>query len=310
MTNRALVFPGQGAQHPGMAAEIVAAVPAAREVLDLADRTLGFDLSGLILKGPAERLEATDVCQPAILAVSAAVMEALRVERGLDRSSFRATAGLSLGEYTALWFAGSLKLEDALRLVKIRGAAMAEASRAHPSGMLSLLGADRQQAADLARAGSEAGVLVPANYLCPGSIALSGALPALELAESKCQEFGIRRAVRLKVAGAFHSPLMQSATVALRDALASVEIQKPAIAFATNVTGRLVEDPELIRSYLAEQVTSPVLWEETLRTFSDLGITTYVEPAPGKVLTGLLRKGAPGSTGINVVGLEDVRTYT
>ena len=304
-----MVFPGQGAQHPGMAAEIVASVPAAQAVLEQANQALGFDLMNLILHGPAERLEATDICQPAILATSAAVVEALRSVRGLDRSTFSATAGLSLGEYTALWFAGSVCLEDALRLVKIRGAAMQAASNSNPSGMLSLLGADREQALSLAKACSAAGILVPANYLAPGSIALSGSLEALELAESKCREFGIRRAIRLKVAGAFHSPLMASATNVLRDALAAVEIRPPAIPFATNVTGKLVEDPELIRSYLAEQVTSPVLWEDTLKIFTSLGVETFVEPAPGKVLTGLLKKAAPGTTGVNVLNMDDVRNY-
>ena len=293
-----------------MAAEIVAAIPAANAVLDQANDVLQFDLKKLILEGPAERLEDTDICQPAILATSAAVVEALRQEKGLSREQFAATAGLSLGEYTALWFAGSLTLEDALKLVRIRGAAMQDASTRNPSGMLSLLGADREQAQALADAGSKAGVLVPANYLCPGSIALSGALAALDLAAAKAQELGIRRTVRLKVAGAFHSPLMSSATEVLRDKLASVEIRPPAIPFATNVTGDLVSDPEMIRNHLAEQVTSPVLWEDTMRRFCELGITEFVEPAPGKVLTGLLKKGAPGSTGIPVLTLEDLKNYS
>ncbi|MFH0947047.1 MAG: acyltransferase domain-containing protein [Planctomycetota bacterium] len=308
--SRAILFPGQGAQHPGMAAEIVAAIPAAMAVLDLANDVLRINLKKLILEGPAERLEDTDICQPAILATSAAVVEALRHEKGLQREQFAATAGLSLGEYTALWFAGSLTLEDALRLVRIRGAAMQDASTRNPSGMISLLGADREQAQLLADAGSAAGVLVPANYLCPGSIALSGAVAALDLAAEKAKEFGIRRTVRLKVAGAFHSPLMASATEALRDALASIEISPPAIPFSTNVTGDRVSDPERIRAHLAAQVTSPVLWEDTIRRFCERGIRTYVEPAPGSVLTGLLKKGAPGSIGVPVLTLDDLKNYS
>ncbi len=309
MGTRAIVFPGQGAQHPGMAADIIAGVPRAAAVLDRANEVLGFDLKTLCLQGPAERLEATDICQPAIFATSAAVVEALRAERGLRTEDFTATAGLSLGEYTALWFAGALALDDALRLVRRRGEAMQRASEEHPSGMLSLLGATREQAAALARAGAEAGVLVPANYLAPGSIALSGARAALDLAEARAREFDIRRTVRLKVAGAFHSPLMASATETLRAALAEVEIRPPRIAFAANVTGDLVSDPEEIRRHLADQVTRPVLWEETVRRFVALGVETLVEPAPGGVLTGLLRKVAPQARGVNVTSLPGVRDY-
>lgn len=305
-----MLFPGQGAQHPGMGAEIVAAAPAAAAVLEQANEALGFDLRGLILDGPAERLEATDICQPAILATSAAVVEALRTEAGLDPAGFGATAGLSLGEYTALWFAGSLSLESALRLVHLRGQAMQAASELNPSGMVSLVGADRDQAQALANAGSEAGVLVAANFLAPGAIALSGSLAALDLAESKAREFGARRAIRLKVAGAFHSPLMESATAKLTEALAKVEIQAPRIPFVTNVTGGPVSDPEQIRGHLAAQVTRPVLWEECVRWISGQGIKEFVEPAPGKVLTGLLRKIDSDCSGRNVLTPDDVKAYS
>lgn len=304
------MFPGQGAQHPGMAAEIVAAVPAAAAVFDVANEVLGFDLKSLCLEGPAERLEATDICQPAILATSAAVVEALRAERGLRRETMAATAGLSLGEYTALWFAGALSLEDALRLVRIRGEAMQRASEASPSGMLSLLGADRETAEAVAADASSAGVCVAANILAPGNVAISGAAAAIERAEEIAKNHGVRRAIRLKVAGAFHSPLMASATTALQEALAEVSIAPPAIPFFTNVTGDRVEAPEQIRAHLAEQVTNPVLWLDTMRTFAALGVSSVVEPAPGKVLTGILRKAAPDITGTNVESLEDLRAWS
>lgn len=306
---RAMLFPGQGAQHPGMAREIAAAVPAAAAILDRANEVLGFDLKQLVLEGPAERLEATDICQPAIFATSACVIEALRAECGLRTEDFGATAGLSLGEYSALWFAGSLAFEDALRLVRKRGQAMQQASEQNPSGMLSLLGADRAVAHQLAAAGAEAGVLVVANFLGPGMVALSGALPALERAEARAKDFGVRRTVRLKVAGAFHSPLMAAATEALRVALADVTVRPPRIAFATNVTGALARDPAVIQQYLAAQVTSPVLWEDTMRAFAAAGVCEFVEPAPGKVLTGLLRKIAPAARLVNVETLADLRAY-
>lgn len=309
MSERAILFPGQGAQHPGMGAAIADACPAAREVMERANEALGFDLAALCREGPAERLEATDVCQPAILATSAAVVEALRAERGLDPASFSAAAGLSLGEYTALWFAGSLTLEDALRLVRRRGEAMQAASDANPSGMISLIGASREQAAALAAAASDAGVIVPANFLGPGQIALSGASAALDRAEALAKEHGVRRAVRLKVAGAFHSPLMASATEALRGALAEIEIRPPTVPFFTNVTAEQVTDPERIRAHLAEQVTSPVLWEDTMSAFLARGVREFVEPAPGKVLTGLLRKVDRDAVAVNVEGVEDLQAY-
>ncbi len=310
MSDRAIVFPGQGAQHPGMAAEIVGAVPAAAAVFETANEVLGFDLKTLCLEGPAERLEATDVCQPAILATSAAVVEGLRAERGLERSAFAAAAGLSLGEYTALWFAGALSLEDALRLVRRRGEAMQAASEANPSGMLSLLGADREKAEAVAADAASDGVCVAANILAPGNVAISGANAAIDRAERIAKDHGIRRAIRLKVAGAFHSPLMASATEALQEALAGVEIARPEIPFFTNVTADRVEDPERIRAHLAEQVTNPVLWLDTMRAFETLGVKSIVEPAPGKVLTGLLRKAAPGITGTNVETLEELRAWS
>lgn len=309
MSQRAIVFPGQGAQHPGMAVSIVDACPAARAVMERANEALGFDLAAICREGPSERLEATDICQPAILATSAAVVEALRSERGLKTEQFAATAGLSLGEYTALWFAGSLALEDALRLVHRRGQAMQEASERNPSGMISLLGASREQAVALASAASDAGVIVAANFLGPGQVALSGAVAALDRAEQVAKDMGIRRAIRLKVAGAFHSPLMASATDALREALGDVDIQPPKIAFFTNVTGAAVSDPERIRAHLAEQVTSPVLWEDTVAAFLKTGISTLVEPAPGKVLTSLLRKMDRDATGVSIESLEELRAY-
>lgn len=306
---RAIVFPGQGAQHPGMGKEIVEASSEARALLERADSILGMPLSKLCLEGPADALEATDVCQPAIFATSAAVVTALESTRGLKRSDFGATAGLSLGEYTALWFAGSLGFDDALRLVRLRGQAMQQASIENPSGMMSLLGASAEQAIELAKLGSAAGVLVAANFLGPGNVAISGSLPALDLAESKAKELGIRRCIRLKVAGAFHSPLMASATAALSKALATVAIEKPRIPFATNVTGDFVSDPEAIRKNLAAQVTSPVRWEDTMASFVRLGVKTFVEPAPGTVLTGLLKKAAPEATLLNVSTREQLLAY-
>lgn len=310
--SRAMLFPGQGAQHPGMAADIVGSVPEARRVFERAEKVLGFDLLKICIEGPQEQLDATDVCQPAILATSAAVVEAMRATRGVDRRQFAATAGLSLGEYTALWFAGSLSLDDALKLVRIRGQAMQRASNENPSGMLSLLGARRDQAEQLAAAASAAAggaVMVAANFLAEDSVAISGANAALDAAEQKAKEFGIRKTRRLKVAGAFHSALMESATWELEQALAAVQIAPPQIPFLCNVTGDAVDDPTQIRALLARQVTSPVQWDATTRNLLKRGVATFVEPAPGTTLTGLLKRAAPDLALHNVNSLAALAAY-
>ncbi len=303
------MFPGQGAQQPGMAQEIVRAAPRAREVMERAGEALGFDLWRIVREGPANELEATDVCQPAILATSVAVIEALVAEKKFDPNGYGGTAGLSLGEYTALWFAGCLSFEDALRLVRRRGQAMQAASDREPSGMISLIGASREQAENLARAGSAAGVLVTANFLGPGTIALSGAVPALDLAEKVAKDHGVRRCVRLKVAGAFHSPLMAPATDALTAALAEIEIHPPRIPFVSNVTGDFVTEPAKIRELLARQVTAPVLWEDGVRRLFGAGIRRFLEPAPGKVLSGLSRKIVPEAISFGVESQAEFQAF-
>lgn len=308
VNDRAILFPGQGAQHVGMAAAIVTGVAAANETMLRANEVLGFDLLDLCLNGPAERLEATDICQPAIFAISAAVVEALRADGHAE--SFTATAGLSLGEYTALWFAGSLTFDDALRLVRRRGIAMQEASDATPSGMLSLVGASPDQAEQLAAAAAGDDVLVAANYLGPGQVVLSGALTAIDRAEQLARDHGIRRTVRLKVAGAFHSPLMASATTALSEALRDVAIRPPRIAFFTNVTGDEVRAPEQIRAHLAAQVVSPVRWEDSMNRLVAREIGVFVEPAPGRVLSGLMKKVAREARIVNLESQDDLQAYT
>lgn len=303
---RAIVFPGQGAQHPGMALDFVRRSRAARQVFERASEAVGFDLEEVVREGPPERLAATDVCQPAILAASMAVVRALEEDWGLKREDFGATAGLSLGEYGALWFAGGIDMEDALRVVAIRGRAMQRASEARPSGMLALVGADRETAEAIAAECAGPDVLVVANVLGERNVALAGDLSAIERAEQAAGARGIRRTVRLDVAGAFHSLLMASATEALAEALAGVTIRAPRIRFFSNVTGGEVREPEEIRRLLARQVTAPVLWLDILRGLAALGVEELWEPAPGRVLTGLARKALRGVRLVNVERPEDV----
>lgn len=261
---------------------------AGRAVFELADRALGFGLSDAIFSGPEEKLTETDISQPAILAVSMALVEAAR-EAGW-KGEAAATAGLSLGEYTALVFAGALALEDAVILVHKRGTYMREAARRKPGGMLSVIGLDEAAIGEIVKEASAQGIIRAANLNCPGQVVLSGEIAALSAAEKAAADRGAMKTVMLKVDGGFHSPLMAEAAERLKKDLAAVEIRRPRIRFAANVTGDFVEEPEEIRRLLGEQVTSSVLWEKSVRRLLAEGITNFVEIGPGRVLTGLVKR--------------------
>jgi [acyl-carrier-protein] S-malonyltransferase len=284
----AILLPGQGAQKPGMGRDWYEAFPTAKAIFDRADEVLEFPLSRTCFEG-GDDVHRTDVAQPAILTTSVAILSVL-VERGLDLSAATMPAGLSLGEYTALWVAGSLGFEDAVRLVRLRGEAMQDASDATPSSMTSLMGADLETAEKLAAIGAEHGICAVANLNSPGQIVLSGELAALDAVEAAAKEHGVRRAVRLTVAGGFHSECMRPAAVRLEAALREVDLSAPRVPFVTNVTGEPVDDVERIRGYLADQVCSPVLWEKSMRWAVGQGIVEFLEPGPGAVLSALVRK--------------------
>jgi len=290
MNKRAMLFPGQGAQYPGMGMAFSSRYPESEAIFDRANEVLGFDLKQICFHGPAEQLNRTDICQPGILTTSIAIMEVLKSRHGLKPTLFHGTAGLSLGEYTALVFAGVLEFEDAVLLVAKRGKYMQQDSTKNPSGMMSLIGADEEKVDELCRRAGKSGVLVPANYLAPSQIAVSGSNDALDSAESMLKELGIRRGIRLSVAGAFHSPLMREGAEKLKAKLANTAFNSPAIPFASNVKGDLVDDPETIRECLGKQVTSPVLWKDTMSGFINAGFNEFYEPGPGKFLSGILKK--------------------
>lgn len=283
-----VLFPGQGAQYEGMGKDWCEAFDVARATFAEASEALGFSLEQACWSS-GEEVNRTDVAQPGILTTSVAVMRVLR-ERGQAPDPVAMTAGLSLGEYTALWLAGSLEFADAVRLVRIRGEAMQAASEATPSSMVSLMGASEEQARALAAVGAEQGICSVANLNAPGQVIVSGELAALDAVEAAAREHGVRRTRRLVVAGAFHSECMRPAAERLAAALADVPIQAPAIPFVTNVTGEPVGDPERIREHLAAQVCAPVLWERSMRWALAQGVREFLEPAPGKVLAGLLSK--------------------
>lgn len=309
MTKKAMLFPGQGAQYPGMGKEFCSAYPEADAIFNRANEALGFDLKSICFEGAEEEVNRTDICQPGILTTSIAIIEVLKSKHGLEPSMFAATAGLSLGEYTALVFAGALSFEEAVSLVAKRGKYMQEDSDKNPSGMMTLLGADKTQAENICESASKAGVIVAANFLTPKQIAISGSLEALDAAEGLLREFGVKRGIRLKVAGAFHSPLMQEGGAKLKADLEKTTFTAPTIGFASNVTGNYVTDPEEIRTCLAKQVTSPVLWADTMALFVKDGIDQYSEPGPGKVLTQLIKKIERSAAIANVDQVEDLDAF-
>lgn len=288
MTQLALIFPGQGAQTVGMAKDVVDTSSRAKAVFDQANELLGFDLAKLCFEGPTEDLEKTDIQQPAIFVASVAIWEAF-LEAGGKREAFSWAGGLSLGEYTALHVAGAVEFQDALRLVRRRGELMQQAAEATPSGMVSLIGGDKEKALALCEKARQADVLAPANFNCPGQVVISGSKSACERAVSLASEFELR-AIPLAVAGAFHSSLMQPAADGLWSVLKETTFTKPTISVIANVNAEFQEEPEAIRESLKDQLTEPVLWQKCVEQMISAGVNQFVEFGPGRVLTGLMRK--------------------
>ncbi|MFG0327741.1 MAG: ACP S-malonyltransferase [Phycisphaerales bacterium JB037] len=291
-----ILCPGQGAQAVGMGAAWADASPEAAAVLARADEVVGdrfgAKLSEICRSGPGETLNRTDVSQPAIFAVSAASLAGLVAGWGatLTDLTISATAGLSLGEYTALYAAGAMDFEQALELVLLRGRAMQDAAEATPSGMVALIGDDEASAAKVCDAARGDGVLVAANFNAPGQVVISGSRDACERAVEVAGDHGLR-ATPLPVAGAFHSPLMQPAADRLGEALAKTPIREPRCAVLSNVTGQPHEGgADAIRAKLVAQLTSPVRWETNCRWLVAHARGTPHELAPGKTLAGLARR--------------------
>lgn len=284
-----LLCPGQGAQHVGMGKAWFDQFPVAAQTFAAADRALGFDLSTLCFEGPVEELNRTDNAQAAIYVTSVACYQALLESNQVGKIT--ATAGLSLGEFTALHLAGAFDFVSGLTLVRLRGQAMQEAAEAQPSSMVALTGADEASAnevCDKARGGE---ILVPANYNSPGQVVISGSLGACERAVAVATEMGLRP-TPLKVAGAFHSPFMQPAADRLAKALDQVDWQTPTATVLSNVTAQphKLSDIASIKASLVEQLTSPVRWSQSMAWATANLPGRYVELAPGKVLSGLMRR--------------------
>lgn len=290
MSKIAFLFPGQGAQSVGMGQQLYETLPAARDLFDRANKVLGYDLAKLCFTGPAEELDSTVRSQPALFVSSLAALESLRAQSPDVVMSCEAAAGLSLGEYTALVFAGVMEFEDGLKLVATRGAAMQQAADAVPSGMVSILGLDKGQVESLCNEARENEILEIANLLCPGNIAISGENDACQRAAELAPKMGAMKAVPLAVAGAFHTRIMQSAVSKLAEALANVPMKKPEIPVVSNVDAVPHDDPEEIRDLLVKQVVSPVRWEDSMRYLINNDYKQFYEIGPGRVLRGLLKR--------------------
>lgn len=285
-----ILFPGQGAQSIGMGRWLCETYPAARELFDAAGEVLGYDLADVCFSGPEEKLNATEFCQPALFVVGMAAATVLADQQPNLIESVKAAAGLSLGEYTAVCFAGGLEFPDALRLVQRRGQAMQAAADAVDSGMASVLGLDLAEMEKVCQSVRGEDVLQPANLLCPGNIAISGHCSAIDRAEPAMTDAGAMKVVRLAVAGAFHTSLMQPAVGALREALAEMPITQTRIPVYSNVDAAPHQSANEIRDLLSKQVVSPVLWEDTIRRMLADGMEGFVETGTGRVLRGTIKR--------------------
>ena len=292
----AYVFPGQGAQFPGMGKDLYENNAEAKALFDKADEVLGFSLSAIMFEGTAEELKETKVTQPAIFTLSVIMAKLL----GED---FKPTmvAGHSLGEFSALTAVGALDFESALKLVSARAMAMQKACEMKPSTMAAILGLTDEQVENICT--STAGVVVAANYNCPGQLVISGEIEAIEAACESAKEAGARRALVLPVGGAFHSPMMEPARAELAAAIEATEFHTPLCPVVQNSVAKAVSDPAEIKQNLIDQLTAPVKWTQSVQQMIASGVTDYVECGPGKTLQGLVKK-IDRSTTVSGVSFE------
>ena len=307
---RAFVFPGQGSQAVGMGKALAEAFPQARAVLDEVDAALSQKLSGLMFEGPADALTLTANAQPALMAVSLAAIRVLEAEAGLDLARDAAfVAGHSLGEYSALAAAGTFSIADAARLLRVRGDAMQNATPVGVGAMAALLGLDAEAAAEVARDAAQGEVCDVANDNGGAQVVVSGHKAAVERAVALAPAKGAKRAVMLTVSAPFHCALMAPAAAAMREALATVAMRAPAVPVVANVEAAPLTDPARIRDALVRQVTATVRWRECVAAMAGQGVDRFYEIGAGKVLTGLVRRIAPGATGTAIGTPEDVAAF-
>jgi len=287
----AFLFPGQGAQTVGMAKDVCQQLPAAKQLFDQAGEILGYDLADICFNGPAEKLNSTAVGQPALYVSSMAALEKLKQEKPETVQSCEAAAGLSLGEYTAIAFAGAVSFEEGLRLVQKRGEAMQAAADKVPSSMISVLGLEAgkvQQICDDARIDGEC--LLMANFLCPGNIVVSGGQASCDRVNELALAAGAMKTIPLAVAGAFHTPIMEPAVGDLAEALKGVSMSATRLPVYSNVDALPHTEAELFNDLLVKQVCAPVLWNQTMDRMLEDGFDQFYEVGNGRVLTSLLKR--------------------
>ncbi len=290
-----------------MGAEIVHSFPVAAEIFDRANDIVGFDLGRICFEGPAEQLNSTTISQPAIFVTSAAILEVLRTKPATSDLSADVTAGLSLGEYTALYASGLISFKDALVLVQKRGEAMQAAADATEGSMVSIIGHDEEKVRRLCAEAAEGELLAPVNFNCPGQIVVSGSISACERAEVLAEKYGAIKAVRLEVAGAFHTEMMSSAAEALKEALSNCDISEPS-EFKTiaNINAEYYESSPKIAEGLIKQLTCPILWQKCMERLLTDGVEKFYEIGPGRVLTGLMKRINRKIKVVNVSSLQAI----
>jgi [acyl-carrier-protein] S-malonyltransferase len=301
MQKFAFVFPGQGSQYVGMGKDLWERSVPARQFFEKADRQLGFSLSRVFLEGPEEELRQTRNTQPAIFLHSLALATLLNEERVV------CAAGHSLGEYTALVYAGAVSFDDALRLVRLRAELMQKACDDHPGTMAAIIGLDPTAVGEICCTAWTAGVVQAANFNSPGQVVVSGSVPGVRRAMELAKERGARMVKELVVGGAFHSPLMESAKEELTVAIGQTKIHEARIPVYMNATAAAAKSPGEIRSALVQQLTSPVRWEESIRNMVADGVQCFVEIGPGKVLQGVIKR-IDGT--VDVRGIERLEDLT
>jgi len=299
----AFIFPGQGAQYVGMGKDLYENFAQAKEVFDTANEILGFDLKGLCFEGPMEKLATTGYSQPAILATSIAALRSLESKK-LD-IDIKAALGLSLGEYSALVSAGSIKFKDAIKLVRARGKFMEEATKDNPGKMASVIGLNKESVEEVCK---ESGCEI-ANLNCPGQVVISGKSDSVDKAAALAKEKGAKRSIMLDVSGPFHSSLMESASKKLEKLLSSVDISKPALSVISNVDAAYEEDPARIRENLVRQLTCRTYWADSIRLLVKEGVKNFLEIGPGKVLKGILRRIDPDLAVYNIGTVDDMKNF-
>src|SRR5215213_5923430 len=306
----AFVFPGQGSQAVGMGNALANSFPAARNVFDAVDEALGEKLTSIMWDGPADRLTLTENAQPALMAVSLAAMRVLEAEAGVDlKRDAKFVAGHSLGEYSALAAAGTFTITDTARLLRTRGRAMQQAVPVGTGAMAALLGLSFEDASAAAAEAAQGEVCDVANDNGGGQVVVSGNTSAVERAVEIAKAKGAKRAMMLKVSAPFHCALMKPAADAMAEALDKTNLKPPVVPVVANVLAKPISDPQDIVRRLVEQVTGTVRWRECVAFVADAGVTTFYEIGSGKVLTGLLKRIADGTTGTTIGTPDEVAAF-